>query len=48
MKKEARKHSVEKMQFEKMKAVWEKQVDTVSKDLDNTLEFVKWTVLART
>ena len=36
MKKEARKHNVEKVQFEKMKEIWEEQVDSVSKTLDNT------------
>ena len=36
MKKEERKHNIQKIQFEKMKEVWEEQVDTVSKTLDNT------------
>ena len=35
MKKEAREHNVEKIQFEKVKAIWEEQVDNVSKTLDN-------------
>ena len=33
--KEAMKHNIQKIQFEKMKEVWEEQVDTVSKTLDN-------------
>ena len=44
MKKEARKHSVEKMKFEKMKAVWEEHVD---KTLDNTQQLIKWTIPLR-
>ena len=40
MKREARKHNVEKVQFEKMKAIWEEQVDNVSKTLDNTQHLI--------
>ena len=41
MKKEERKHNVQKVQFENMKEVWEEQVDTVSKTLDNTQQLIK-------
>ena len=47
MKKEARKHNVEKVQFEKMKGIWEEQVDSVSKTLDNTQQLIKWTTPLR-
>ena len=45
--KEARKHNVQKVQFEKMKEVWEEQVESVSKTLDNTQKLIKWTMPLR-
>lgn len=47
MKKEERKHNVQKVHFEKMKEVWEYQIDTVSKTLDNTQQLIKWTMPLR-
>ena len=47
MKKEYRKHNIQKVQFEKMKEVWEEQVDSVSKTLDNTHQLIKWTMPLR-
>ena len=41
--KEARNHKVQKVQFEKMKQIWEEQVNSVSKTLDNTQKLIKWT-----
>ena len=36
-------HNVQKVHFEKMKEVWEEQVNSVSKTLDNTHKLIKWT-----
>lgn len=47
MRKEERKHNVQKVQFENMKEVWEEQVDIVSKTLDNTQQLIKWTMPLR-
>ena len=47
MKREARKHFVAKIQFEKMKGIQEEQVDTISKTLDNTQQLIKWTIPVR-
>ena len=47
MKKEARKHNVQKVQFENMKEVWEEKVNNVSKTLDNTQQLIKWTMPLR-
>ena len=43
LKKEERKHKVQKVQFEKMKETWEEQVISVSKTLENTEKLIKWT-----
>ena len=43
LKQEAKKHRVEKVQFEKMRKIWEDQVTSVSKTLDNTKKLIKWT-----
>ena len=47
LKKEARKHNVQKVQFEKMKEIWEEKVDSVSKTLDDTQKLIKWTMTLR-
>ena len=43
MKKEAKKHRAEKVQFKQMRKIWEDQVTSVSKTLDNTEKLIKWT-----
>ena len=47
LKKEERKHNVQKVHFEKMKEIWEEQVDSVSKTLDDTQQLIKWTMPLR-
>ena len=42
LKQEARNHRDEKVQFEKMRKIWEDQVTSVSKTLDNTKKLIKW------
>ena len=46
-KKEAWKHNFQKVQFEKMKEIWEEQVNSVSKTLDDTQQLIKWTMPLR-
>ena len=46
MKKRARKNSVKKVQFKRMKVVWEGQVYSISETLDNTEQLFKWTIPA--
>ena len=41
LKKEARKHKVQKVQFEKMKEIWKDQVTSVSNTLDKTEKLIK-------
>lgn len=43
LKKEAKKHRAEKVYFEKMRIIWEDQVTSVSKTLDNTEKLIKGT-----
>ena len=43
MRKEAKKHRVERVQFEQMRKIWEDQVTSVSKTLENTKKLIKWT-----
>ena len=43
LKLEAKKHRVEKVQFEQMRKIWEEQVTSVSKTLENTKKSMKWT-----
>ena len=43
LKKEAKKHRVERIQFKQMSKIWEDQVTSVSKTLDNLEKMIKWT-----
>ena len=47
LKEEARKNKIQKVQFEKMKEIWEEKVNSVSKTLDNTQQLIKWTQTLR-
>lgn len=42
LKQEAKKHIAEKVQFEQMRKIWEDQITSVSKTLDNTKKLIKW------
>ena len=41
MKKRARKHSAEKVQFKRIKSMWGGQVDSIFETLDNAEQLVK-------
>ena len=43
LKKEARKHKVQKVHFKKMEEIYEDQVTSVSNTLENTKKLIKWT-----
>ena len=43
LKKEAKKHRAKRIQFEQMSKIWEDQVTSVSKTLDNSEKLIMWT-----